>query len=188
MLHILALLRRPVTYMHCAAGMPHLLSIPIECTNPTRRVWGFGNRPIFVCGQMHYFPPLVRPKENSSALQGRWPAGPEGFPMHKSNFSLFSRPVYVVRGCVRCCVPVGVRPLQAGQFCPPHGEQKGRYDPKIRMSRNACENRQIVLFWLIFVTRLLRNSAQIADFCAIFLHKTGLLCRILSVSFTFWAV
>ena len=103
LLHILALLRRPVTYMHCAAGMPHLLSIPIECTNPTRRVWGFGNRPIFVCGQMHYFPPLVRPKENSSALQGRWPEGPEGFPMHKSNFSLFSRPVYVVRGCVRCC-------------------------------------------------------------------------------------
>ena len=26
-------------------------------------------------------------KENSSALQGRWPEGPEGFPMHKSDFS-----------------------------------------------------------------------------------------------------
>ena len=41
-------------------------------------------------------------------------------------------------------------------------------------------------FLLIFVTRLLRNPAQIADFCAIFLHKTGLLCKFLSVSFTFW--
>ena len=27
------------------------------------------------------------------------------------------------------------------------------------------------------MTRLLRNPAQIADFCAIFLHKTGLLCK-----------
>ena len=40
-------------------------------------------------------------------------------------------------------------------------------------------------FLLISVTRLLRNPAQIADFCAIFLHKTGLLCKFLSVSFTF---
>ena len=70
-----------------------------------------------------------------------------------------------------------------------HGQQKGRYDPpKDRMSRNACENRQFVPFWLIFVTRLLRNPAQIEDFRAIFLHKTGLLCNILSASFTFWAV
>ena len=30
---------------------------------------------------------------------------------------------------------------------------------------------------MIFMTRLLRNPAQIADFCAIFLHKTGLLCK-----------
>ena len=37
------------------------------------------------------------------------------------------------------------------------------------------------------MTRLLRNPAQIADFCAIFLHKTGLLCKFLSVSFTFWS-
>ena len=59
---------------------------------------------------------------------------------------------------------------------------------KIRMSRNICENRQFVPFWLIFVTRLLRDPAQIADFRAIFLHKTGLLCKFLSVSFTFWAV
>ena len=71
---------------------------------------------------------------------------------------------------------------------PPHGKQKGRYNPKIRMSRNDCKNRQFVPFLLIFVTRLLRNPAQIADSCAIFLHKTGLLCKILSVSFTFWAV
>ena len=42
-------------------------------------------------------------------------------------------------------------------------------------------------FWLIFVTRLLRNPAQIADFCAIFLHKTELLCNILSESSTFWS-
>ena len=47
------------------------------------------------------------------------------------------------------------------------------------------KNRQIVPFWMISVTRLLRNPAQIADFCAIFLHKTGLLCKFLSVSFTF---
>ena len=40
---------------------------------------------------------------------------------------------------------------------------------------------------MIFVTRLLRNPAQIADFCAIFLHKTGFLCKILSESFTFWS-
>ena len=40
---------------------------------------------------------------------------------------------------------------------------------------------------MIFVTRPLRNPAQIADFCAIFLHKTGLLCKILSASFTFWS-
>ena len=40
---------------------------------------------------------------------------------------------------------------------------------------------------MIFVTRLLRNPAQIADFCAIFLHKTGVLCKILSASFTFWS-
>ena len=33
---------------------------------------------------MHCFPLLVRPEENSSALQGRWPEGPEGFPMHVS--------------------------------------------------------------------------------------------------------
>ena len=71
---------------------------------------------------------------------------------------------------------------------PPHGKQKGRYDPIIRMSRNACENRQIVPFWLIFVTRLLRDPPQIADFRAIFLHKTGLLCKILSEQFTFWTV
>ena len=38
---------------------------------------------------------------------------------------------------------------------------------------------------MIFVTRLLRNQAQIADFCEIFLHKTGLLCNISSASFTF---
>ena len=38
------------------------------------------------------------------------------------------------------------------------------------------------------MTRLLRNPAQIADFRAIFLHKTGLLCKILSEQFTFWAV
>ena len=55
------------------------------------------------------------------------------------------------------------------------------------MSRNACENRQIVPFWVIFVTRILCNPAQIADFCAIFLHKTGLLCKVLSESFTFWS-
>ena len=30
---------------------------------------------------------------------------------------------------------------------------------------------------MIFVTRLVRNPAQIADFCAIFLHKAGLLCK-----------
>ena len=57
---------------------------------------------------------------------------------------------------------------------------------KIRMSRNACENRQNVPFRPIFVTRLLRNPAQIEDFCATFLHKTGFLCKFLSVSFTFW--
>ena len=56
-----------------------------------------------------------------------------------------------------------------------------------RISRNACENRQIVPFLLIFVTRLLCAPAQKADFRAIFLHKTGLLCKILSVSFTFWS-
>ena len=44
---------------------------------------------------------------------------------------------------------------------------------KIRMSRNTCENRQIVLFWLIFVTRLLRNPPQIADFRAIFFAQNG---------------
>ena len=38
------------------------------------------------------------------------------------------------------------------------------------------------------MTRLLRNPAQIADFRAIFLHKTGLLCKILSSSFIFLAV
>ena len=59
---------------------------------------------------------------------------------------------------------------------------------KIKMSRNTYGNKQIVLFLLIFVTRLLHNPAQIADFCAIFLHKTGLLCKILSEPFTFWTV
>ena len=88
---------------------------------------------------------------------------------------------------------------EVGQFCPPHGKQNGHYGrawktkgslrpPKDRMSRNACENRQFVPFWLIFVTRLLRNPAQIADFRAIFLHKTALLCKILSEQFTFWTV
>ena len=38
------------------------------------------------------------------------------------------------------------------------------------------------------MTRLLRNPAQIADFCAIFLHKAGLLCKVLSETFTFWTV
>ena len=38
------------------------------------------------------------------------------------------------------------------------------------------------------MTRLLRNPSQIADFCATFLHKTWLLCKVLSVSFTFLAV
>ena len=42
-----------------------------------------------------------------------------------------------------------------------------------------------MLFWLIFVTRPLYNPAQIADFCAIFWHKTGLLCKVLSETFTF---
>ena len=56
------------------------------------------------------------------------------------------------------------------------------------MSRNACKNKQIVPFWLISLTRLLCNPPQIADFCAIFLHKTGLLCKVLSEQFTFWAV
>ena len=131
-------------------------------------------------------------------LQGRWREAPEGSHVHKDI-------LYV-------CVSVGVKPLrpvgpaplqggavpsrrfcytlqrEAGQFCHPHGKQKGRYDPKSRMSRNACENRQIVPFWLIFVTRLLSNPAQIEDFRVIFLHKTGLLCKFLSVSFTFWAV
>ena len=37
------------------------------------------------------------------------------------------------------------------------------------------------------MTRLLRNPAQIADFCAIFLHKMGLLCKVLSKSFIFWS-
>ena len=45
---------------------------------------------------------------------------------------------------------------------------------------------------MIFVTRFLRNPTQIADFRAIFLHKTGLLtgllCNVLSETFTFWAV
>ena len=40
---------------------------------------------------------------------------------------------------------------------------------------------------MIFVTRLLRNPAQMADFCAVFLHKTGFLCKFLSESFTFWS-
>ena len=57
--------------------------------------------------------------------------------MHKSNFSLFFRLVYVVRGCLRG-VPMGVSfppPLrgsshcEAGQFCHPHGTQKSRNDP-----------------------------------------------------------
>ena len=56
-----------------------------------------------------------------------------------------------------------------------------------RISRNACENRQIVPFLLISVTRLLCDPAQKADFRAIFLHKTAFLCKILSVSFTFWS-
>ena len=66
--------------------------------------------------------------------------------------------------------------------------QECRTSYKIKMPRNACKNRQIVPFLMIFVTRLLRNPAQIADFCAIFLHKTGFLCNVLSASFTFWAV
>ena len=40
---------------------------------------------------------------------------------------------------------------------------------------------------MIFVTRLVCNPAQIADFCAIFLHKAGLLCNVLPESFTFWS-
>ena len=38
--------------------------------------------------------------------------------MHKSDFPFF-RPVNVVRGCVRCCVPVGVRPLRPFGALPP---------------------------------------------------------------------
>ena len=113
------------------------------------------------------------------------------------------------------CVPVGVKPLrpvgpallQGGavpsrRFCYTLilallrmpvtylaiVRQECRTSYKNRLSWNACENRQIVPFWLIFVTRLLRNPAQIEDFRAIFLHKTGLLCNVLSASFTFWAV
>ena len=42
-------------------------------------------------------------------------------------------------------------------------------------------------FCLIFVTRILCNPAQIADFRAIFLHKAVLLCNVLSETFTFWS-
>ena len=65
--------------------------------------------------------------------------------------------------------------------------QECRTSYKIRISRNVCKNKQIVLFLLIFLTRILRNPAKIADFRAIFLHKTGLLCNVLSETFTFWA-
>ena len=33
---------------------------------------------------MPCFPSLAHAEKNSSALQGRWPAGPEGFPIHVS--------------------------------------------------------------------------------------------------------
>ena len=76
-------------------------------------------------------------RKNSSALQGRWPEGPEGFPMHKSDFSPFSDP-FMLSVDASGVVPVGVRPppplrgsspCEAGQFCHPHGEQRGRNDP-----------------------------------------------------------
>ena len=51
-----------------------------------------------------------------------------------SNFSLFFRLIYVVRGCVRGCsrgretpsAPSGLVPLRGGTVLHPHGKQKGR--------------------------------------------------------------
>ena len=119
------------------------------------------------------------------------------------------RPVLCSCGRENPSAPSGIVPLRGGAVLPSawrtkrplwprmanktaimaaHGKQKGRYDPKIRMSWKACEKGQIVPFLLISVTRLLRNPAQIADLWAILLHKTGLPCNILSEQFTFWTV
>ena len=57
---------------------------------------------------------------------------------------------------------------------------------EIRMSRNACKNRQIVPFWMISVTRLLRNPAQIADFCAIFFAQNGAFVQDFVRAIYFW--
>ena len=85
--------------------------------------------------------------------RGSWPAGPEGFPMHVSNYSLFFRPVYVVRGCVRRCsrgpgtpsAPSRLVPLQGGTVFHdrPHGKQKGRNAPP-HSKRNGHYGRRMV--------------------------------------------
>ena len=114
---------------------------------------GFMLPPLICCDrfEINQAKSLSVRRQNSSALQGRWPAGPEGFPMHKSNFSPFSDP-FMLSVDASGVVPVGVRPppplrgsspCEAGQFFmairmvkkgslrpPPHGEQKKRYVPR----------------------------------------------------------
>ena len=72
--------------------------------------------------------------------------------MHKRDFPFF-RPVNVVRGCVRCCVPVGVRPLrpfrgsspcEAGQFWPPHDKQNGHYGRRMENRRGVTSRAKFV--------------------------------------------
>ena len=89
-------------------------------------------------------------RQNSSALQGRWPAGPEGFPTHVS-FRMANKTAIMAaaretkghydpphgeqnghygRVGVRPPPPLrGSSPCEAGQSWHPHGEQKRRYVP-----------------------------------------------------------
>ena len=68
----------------------------------------------------------------------------------QSDFSLFFRPVYVVRGCLRGHVGVrpppplrGSSPCEAGQFCHPHGEKRVVTPPAAWRTEEALRPRTI---------------------------------------------
>ena len=53
-------------------------------------------RDLFTEGKLVCWRRFNNRRKNSSALQGRWPEGPEGFPMYKSDFSPFFLHVIVI--------------------------------------------------------------------------------------------
>ena len=67
--------------------------------------------------------------------------------MHVSNFSLFFRPVYVVRGCVRRCsrrgetpsAPSGLVPLRGGTVLPSAWQTKGSLRPRAEFIKSPLK-------------------------------------------------